>query len=152
MKTLSIMNPENREFERRVLEEIAKKHNLSKDFVVTGTKLLDENNQRLIFGTFTKAIPLSIFFIVPIWGAAYLIVPEIFQSQSDSLTKSFGYLLLISVSLWFVWFVFNERMPRVNRGSFYEEVEFAEKKLQPMIDAFHSGNPEVLTYRPPTNE
>lgn len=137
---LSILDPKNTEFEEEVLKAIAKKHSLNDNFVMKGMRLIKQSNQALIVKTVKEVAPITIILITGMWGIAYFIVPEIFQDQSDNLIKVLGYLLLIPGSLVLAWFIFEARVPRVNRGSIEEEVEFSEQTLKPMIDAFLSDS------------
>jgi hypothetical protein len=137
-KTLSILDRKNREFDVEILKAIAGKYNLSEDFVLAATNLLDKDDRSLITKSIKEIAPLITILIIGLWGSVYCIVPEIFQAQSDPLITFFGYFVLISGSTILVWTCIKERIPTVERGSFEEEVEFAEKLLKPMIDDFLS--------------
>ena len=135
-QTLSILDSKNREFDMKVLKAIASKYNLSEDFVLAATKLLDKNNQSLLFRSIKEIAPLIIILIIGLWASAYYIIPELFHIQSDPLILFFGYLGLILGSLTLGWTCINGGIPKVDRGSFEQEVAFAEKTLKPMIDDF----------------
>jgi hypothetical protein len=145
---LSILDPENREFDEKILKAIAGKFNLSEDFVTTAIKLVDKNNRSLILGSLKESVPITIVIIAGLWGMTFYIMPELFQSQSDPLFKTFGYLVLISASLYLAWACFESRIPKIKRGRFEDELDFAEKTLKPMIDNFLSTS-DLIENNPP---
>jgi ABC-type polysaccharide transport system permease subunit len=133
---LSIMNPELQNLDRQIAKEIIRRNNLSDDFAIHFKKLVNRNRKAFIAQSVAESILISVVFIMPAWVALYVLLPELFQSQTNIFIKALGFLPLIWLSSWVALSVINARMPMIESGSFEEELQAAEKDLKPMIERF----------------